>query len=98
MGDYPAAIPGNHGTIKGELYQIKDADEFYWALGQLDDYEGISPEPGEAALYRRDITEAALHTGEKMTAWVYWYNGDVTGRPHVASGDILQYLREKTSK
>src|SRR5690606_28796804 len=58
MGEYAVAVPAaGDGTIKGELYQIKDPDEFYWALGQLDDYEGVSPEPGETALYRRDQAE-----------------------------------------
>jgi len=56
MGEYPAAIPTNDdGFIQGELYQIKNEAEFSWAIGQLDDYEGVTPEPGEEQLYRREL-------------------------------------------
>ena len=42
MGEYPAAIPTNEENfIIGELYTIINADEFSWAIAQLDDYEGI---------------------------------------------------------
>jgi hypothetical protein len=26
---------------------------------------------------------------------VYWYNGDVTGKPVIESGDVLEYLNNK---
>ena len=46
MGEYPAAIPVQEDAfIKGELYIIKNETEFSWAIGQLDDYEGVLPEP-----------------------------------------------------
>ena len=95
MGEYPAAIPANDdGFIQGELYQIKNEAEFSWAIGQLDDYEGMNVEEGETALYYRSIS--TIHVADQLTdAWVYWYNGDVTGKPVVESGDILEYLANK---
>jgi gamma-glutamylcyclotransferase (GGCT)/AIG2-like uncharacterized protein YtfP len=97
MGEYPAAIPVNEDAfIKGELYRIKNEPEFSYAIGQLDDYEGTKPEPGEPQLYRREIADV-MYNDTIIRAWVYWYNGDVTGKPIVASGDILQYHQQKNN-
>ncbi|MBL7741235.1 MAG: gamma-glutamylcyclotransferase [Chitinophagaceae bacterium] len=95
LGPYPAAIPsGEDMYIVGELYSVKDAAEFSWAIGQLDDYEGVNAEAGEAQLYRRELTEVFTRD-DKVIAWIYWYNGDVSGKPVVLSGDILEYLQAK---
>ena len=95
MGSYPAGVPTHDNTfISGELYNIKNPPEFSWAIGQLDDYEGVTVEPDEVQLYRREITE--VHLNNKLThAWIYWYNGDTSGRPLIASGDLLDYLKNK---
>jgi gamma-glutamylcyclotransferase (GGCT)/AIG2-like uncharacterized protein YtfP len=92
MGSYPAAIPTNDNSfITGELYQIKSPEEFSWAIGQLDDYEGVSVEPDEVQLYRREMTEVYVN-GTVTHAWIYWYNGDVSGKPLISSGDMLAYI------
>ncbi len=95
MGIYPAGIPTNDNSfIIGELYTIKNESEFSWAMGQLDDYEGVSVEPDEVQLYKRALTEVIVN--ETVThAWIYWYNGDTSGRPLIASGDLMQYMRDK---
>ena len=95
MGSYPAGIPSNDSHfIIGELYKIKHENEFSWAIGQLDDYEGMSVEPDEVQIYRREITE--VHINGKIThAWIYWFNGDTSGRPVIASGDLMEYMRSK---
>lgn len=95
MGSYPAGIPTNDNHfIIGELYQIKNPAEFSWAIGQLDDYEGVDVEFDEMQLYRREITEVYINN-QVIHAWIYWYNGDVSGKPVIASGDLLQYLKQK---
>ena len=95
MGEYPAAVPtATDAWIIGELYEAKSAEEFSFALGQLDDYEGVSVEKHEKALYRREIVDVQL-SQQTAKAWIYWYDGDVTGRPEVKSGDILQYIKDK---
>jgi gamma-glutamylcyclotransferase (GGCT)/AIG2-like uncharacterized protein YtfP len=95
MGSYPAGIPStDNSEITGELYQIRNENEFPWAIGQLDDYEGVSVEPDEVQLYRRDLTTATCN-GREYSAWIYWYNGNVSGRPVVPSGDILEYMSKK---
>ncbi|MEO6612628.1 MAG: gamma-glutamylcyclotransferase family protein [Chitinophagaceae bacterium] len=95
MGTYPAGVPGNDSSfILGELYQAKNEHEFSWAIGQLDDYEGVSVEPDEVQLYRREVTEVHIN-GQVTHAWIYWYNGEVTGRTPISSGDLLEYLGKK---
>ena len=95
MGSYPGGIPTNDNSfIIGELYAAKDPAEFSWAIGQLDDYEGVAVEADEVQLYRREITEVHVN-GVVTHAWIYWYNGDVSGRPVIASGDLVQYLQQK---
>jgi gamma-glutamylcyclotransferase (GGCT)/AIG2-like uncharacterized protein YtfP len=95
MGNYPAGVPTHDNSfITGELYTINNPTEFSWAIGQLDDYEGVTVEPDEVQLYRREITEVLTATG-LIQAWIYWYNGDTGGRPLIASGDLLEYLKSK---
>lgn len=95
LGDYPAALPVfTDDFIIGELYTLKNADEFSWAIAQLDDYEGVDAELGELPLYRRDQV-TVFYNNLTITAWIYWYNGDVSGNPIIKSGDVLQFIREK---
>lgn len=95
MGTYPAAIPtAGESFIIGELYKLKNPDEFGWAFGQLDDYEGVTVEADEAQLYRREITNVFFRK-EILSAWIYWYNGDVSNKPVVSSGDVMKYLQHK---
>ncbi len=95
MGSYPAGIvTHDESFIIGELYEVNEENEFSWAIGQLDDYEGVNVESDEVKLYRREITD--VHINSEITqAWIYWYNGDVSGRPMITSGDLMQYLQQK---
>jgi gamma-glutamylcyclotransferase (GGCT)/AIG2-like uncharacterized protein YtfP len=95
MGSYPAGIPtAENQFIQGEIYRIKEENEFSWAIGQLDDYEGVTVEPDEVQLYRREITDVFMN-GHVTQAWIYWYNGETNGRTMISSGDMLEYIRQK---
>jgi len=95
LGEYPAAVPAQEETfIKGELYIVKNENEFSWAIAQLDDYEGVCPEPPEQLLYRREIADTFINDAI-VPAWIYWYNGDVSGKPLITSGDLMEYLQQK---
>ncbi len=95
MGEYPAALETKEEKfIIGELYKIKNEDEFGWAMGQLDDYEGVVVEEGETPLYRRSKTTVWLND-HAQEAWIYWYNGDIHHLPIIESGDVLQYWKQK---
>jgi gamma-glutamylcyclotransferase (GGCT)/AIG2-like uncharacterized protein YtfP len=93
--EYPAALPTTDDYfIIGELYEANSPDEFDWAISQLDDYEGVHPEEGEVQLYERALT-TVYADNEEFTAWIYWYKCDVTDKPVIESGDVLEYMRQK---
>jgi gamma-glutamylcyclotransferase (GGCT)/AIG2-like uncharacterized protein YtfP len=95
LGSYPAGVPADDESfIMGELYTIKHEPEFSWAIGQLDDYEGVTVEPDEIQLYKRDLVD--VHINDSVVqAWIYWYNRNVDGKPFIESGDLIQYLQQK---
>ncbi len=94
-GEYPLAIPTNEEKfIAGELYAINNAEEFSYAIGQIDDYEGLFPEEGETALYKREEV-TAFQNNQQHKAWIYWFNDNIDGLAEIASGDVLQYMQQK---
>ena len=96
LGNNPVAKPTTEDYfIKGELYKINDSDEFSFAIGQLDDYEGVRPEAYENPLYTRELTIVFKEDGSQVNAWVYWYNGNVDGKPVIQSGDVMEYVKSK---
>jgi gamma-glutamylcyclotransferase (GGCT)/AIG2-like uncharacterized protein YtfP len=95
LGSFPAAKPtGENIFITGELYNIRTENEFNWAIGQLDDYEGVDVAFDEEQLYRRELTDV-YYNDQIIPAWIYWFSGDVSGKPVIESGDMLEYLRQK---
>ncbi len=96
MGNFPAALPAtDNAFIVGELYELKDTADFSWAIEQLDDYEGVRPEEGEIPMYRRDLT-TVYHSDVTTEAWIYWYNGKIEEQPVIPSGDVLQFIHQKS--
>lgn len=94
-GNYPVAVPTDEDKfILGELYRINEPAQFSWAIEQLDDYEGLNVEEGETPLYKRESVKVLVN-GEESDTWIYWYNGDVEGRPEILTGDVLKYLQDK---
>jgi gamma-glutamylcyclotransferase (GGCT)/AIG2-like uncharacterized protein YtfP len=94
-GEYPVALPdAGEKFIIGELYEITNPAEFSYAIGQLDDYEGLFVEEGETPLFKRE-TVTAYCNGRQYSAWIYWFNGAVDGLPEIATGDVLLYLQQK---
>ncbi|MBC7948469.1 MAG: gamma-glutamylcyclotransferase [Chitinophagaceae bacterium] len=95
MGSYPAAVPcEDEQYISGELYAIREENEFSWAMAQLDDYEGVNVEADEMQLYKRELAHISL-AGQSISAWMYWYSGDVQGRPEIPTGDVIAYMNNK---
>jgi gamma-glutamylcyclotransferase (GGCT)/AIG2-like uncharacterized protein YtfP len=85
----------NNSFVEGELYKLNNDKDFSWAFGQLDDYEGVTGEQAEQPLYRRELTTVYKNDGSITEAWIYWYTGDVTGKPVIARGDIVEYINAK---
>lgn len=95
FGDKPVATPTTEERfIVGELYKL-NVDNASFVFGQLDDYEGLNPEEGQTALFRREIADVFADNGLVAQAWVYWYNGDVSEKPIIESGDVLDYAKSK---
>jgi gamma-glutamylcyclotransferase (GGCT)/AIG2-like uncharacterized protein YtfP len=88
----PVAIPTNdeHFLI-GEIYELNNDAEFSWAFEQLDDYEGLHVELGEEPMYQRKVVDI-IFNNEVISAWVYWYNGNVNGLPVIPTNDLLAYF------
>jgi gamma-glutamylcyclotransferase (GGCT)/AIG2-like uncharacterized protein YtfP len=96
IGSHPVCTPTlENSFIKGELYKLNDEKDFSWVFGQLDDYEGVIASDGEQPLYHRELTTVYQGDGNCTQAWIYWYNGDVSGKPVIASGDVLEYIKSK---
>lgn len=94
-GDYPVAVVSqNDSMIVGELYKIKNEDEYGWAFEQLDDYEGIHVEAGETPLFKRSLVEV-YQKENVLPAYIYWYNGSVEGLTAIDSGDLIDYIQQK---
>lgn len=94
-GSYPVARPAEaEHFINGELYELKNTEEFAWAFGQLDDYEGLNTEEGEPVLYNREKT-IAWQNGQPCETWIYWFNGDVSNMAALETGDVFKYLQQK---
>jgi len=76
------------------LYAVTNPSEFSYAIGQLDDYEGLYVEAGETPLFKRE-TVSVYCNDQQYTAWIYWFNGSVDGLPEIATGDVLLYLQQQ---
>ena len=93
LGIYPAATPADDGSIvRGEVYQIRNADS---VLAVLDEIEGYRPSEPERSLYTRDLIEVSLDYGRVEKAWVYFYNAPLGRAQRIESGDYLQHLKVK---
>jgi len=96
LGTYPAGVPTTEESfIVGELYAIRNHAEFAWAIGQLDDYEGVAVESDEVQLYKRALADVYVANGT-TPAWIYWYVGNVEGKLLIESGDMIEYLQQKS--
>jgi gamma-glutamylcyclotransferase (GGCT)/AIG2-like uncharacterized protein YtfP len=94
-GNYPVAVATTEENfLVGELYSVKTEAEFFWAIEQLDDYEGLNVEANETPLYVREQTTVYINN-QQTTAWVYWYNKPVDKFTPIASNDVMQYLQQK---
>jgi gamma-glutamylcyclotransferase (GGCT)/AIG2-like uncharacterized protein YtfP len=83
---YPALVLGGNSTVKGELYRMCSEH-----LRALDEFEGIVPDEGESREYRRVKVEVTMDSGEKESAWVWEWIGDLNSAMALDTGDWLAY-------
>ena len=86
LGDYPGMLdPAAVGDrVVGELYELGEIDE---TLERLDEYEGC--EAGRGG-FRRCIRSVLLEGGRARNAWIYLYQGEVSERQRIATGDCFR--------
>jgi len=83
---YPALVLGGENSLKGELYRVCAEH-----LRALDVFEGIVPGEGESREYHRVKVEVTLDSGEKESAWVWEWIGDLSSATALDTGDWLAY-------
>jgi len=80
LGAYPGAVPSPTAgdRVYGRLVSLPNAA----LLRQLDRYEDYLPTRPADSEFVRIATEAiSLSDRRPIRCWVYFYNGDVAGRP-----------------
>lgn len=87
LDGYPALIPGEAGSVLGNIYRLyDDGDE---VLAALDEYEECSarfPAPQE---YERRVIIVEAPDGP-LQAWAWIYARPIEGREKITSGDFLE--------
>lgn len=83
LGRYPGLVEGGPGIVHGEALQLADPDT---TLAWLDAYEGIVPGERGRTEYIRAARTIRLEPGQDLTAWVYVYQPEATGRPEIPGG------------
>jgi gamma-glutamylcyclotransferase (GGCT)/AIG2-like uncharacterized protein YtfP len=91
LGLFPAAVSAHDHRIEGEVYRLRKPEAL---IPELDRYEGCGPDAPAPHLFRRELTEIDIRDGGTLAAWMYWYQGDVTGGSLISSGD---YLKSRTA-
>ena len=72
-------------TVQGELYSVDQS-----LFGELDVWEGSG--------FQRRRTSVVKESGEKTTAWIYYYGSDISFRKRIITGDFLGWQRARKSK
>lgn len=91
LGAFPGAVPSDNPSdrVKGEVYRLHQPERI---LAALDEYEGAL---GEDPLYRGELVDITLENGKSIKAWIYIFNGDVSGFHRIEPGDYVQYLKHE---
>jgi gamma-glutamylcyclotransferase (GGCT)/AIG2-like uncharacterized protein YtfP len=80
---FPAFVDEKEGRVIGEVWRITEPS----VLKHLNGFDGRD--------YDRQLHKVTLEDGRRVTAWTYRYNLSVEGVPLIASGDYLDWLRER---
>ena len=91
VAGYPGAVESTelNDKVVGEVYKIVNHN----VLPVLDEYEECTdsfPKPHE---YVRRKIPVYLLNGEKLFAWVYLYNLEISKLKLIQSGDYLDYVK-----
>ena len=84
LGAYPAALPGEGGRIRGEVYRVAHP-ELWQAL-----------DSAEGSQYHRGEVRVRLASGGDVTAAIYWYVAPLGGAVPIRGGDYRAHAPART--
>ena len=82
LGRYPGAKPKVGYRIKGEVYSI--TDELFQVLDRFEDCP---------VLYKRELVDVKMDSGDVLKAWMYVYNLPVSERKIIRGGDWVEFVK-----
>lgn len=87
---YPGVVESDDSddSVIGEVYKIRNKAE---VLSTLDHYEGCSPGDPKPHHFARKEKTVQLLSGEEISAWIYIYVMDTSGKEQIASGDFFTF-------
>jgi len=94
LGHYPGVIPSAARTdrVYGRVITLANPR----LLRQLDRYEDyIADEPAKSEFIRILMPAQLLPSRKYSDCWVYTYNGDISGKQRILSGDYVRYKRTR---
>jgi gamma-glutamylcyclotransferase (GGCT)/AIG2-like uncharacterized protein YtfP len=104
----PAAIRArlyNLGCYPGVVASTSASDRVYGRvmklgnprlLRELDRYEDYLPDrPADSEFIRILMPAQLLPSGKTVDCWVYVYNGEVSGKQRILSGDYVRYRKAR---
>lgn len=93
LGDYPGVVLSRNPEerVWGRVYRMPSTA---WAA--LDDYEGIGKiNPRSSEFVRQNVDVFCLDTPEKLSCWIYVYNGKPSRRSLIPGGDYIAHRTER---
>ncbi len=92
VNGYPGAIQtaARHEKIYGSIFQLYDTTRLFPVLDQYEECGKYDPQP---YMYSREKVKIFTGHGERMDAWAYIYNLDVSTLSQIKSGNYLQYRK-----
>lgn len=95
IGRYPGAVRSSGGDeVIGDVFLVIDPVR---VLRVLDKYEGIRSD-GVPSEFMRKRSRVRLRSGKEVTAWVYWYNFDLSKKVKIKYKNYLTYISKKSKQ
>ena len=94
LGRYPGIISSTIKTnrVHGRVITVKNS-RFLQRLDRYEDY--FAEEPIHSEFDRIKMQVQLLPSRKYIDCWVYMYNGDVSGKQRIVSGDYQLYKRSR---
>ena len=89
LGTYPALVHGE-GCVIGELYKISDPVSLLTLVDAIEDFRPNEPTRSQ---YVRLGASVSAHDRRTVTAWVYFYNRNLSDAAWIPSGDYVAHVR-----